>query len=297
LLRRVLPALPGEAGVDRLVAFIEGLCHEARAMGIPVRGVGVAVPSVTDFDRGVVAWVPWLGWRNLPLKRRLEDALGLPVFVENEVNVLALGERWRGAGQGRRDLACLSLTTGIGAGLILDGQLYRGPHHASGEVGYMLPGLQYLGNTYNTLGCLEGLAGGSGIVRRAAARLAAGEHSSLLGGNGEYPEPMGVESVLSAARDGDPLARAVVDETIDYLGLAIINLVCVLDPELVIITGELADFGDLLVDPIRQRIQGAIPMIPEIVLSELRMDAAVLGAVSIVLSETSGAVSVQSERA
>jgi glucokinase len=293
LARRMLPALRQEAGIAQLIVLIEGLRQEAAALGIPVRGVGVGAPSIVNFRDGTVAWAPYLGWRNLPLKRRLEEALGLPVFVENEVNLIALGERWFGAGRGKCQLICVSLGAGVGAGLILNGQLYRGARDASGEIGYLVHDRTCLDASYDDgFGCLESLAGSNGMVRRAMARLAAGEASVLANGN-----DLTAEAVLLAARAGDSVACKVVDETVDYVSIALINLACILDPELIVISGELAEFGDLFVDQIRQRLRGVIPVVPEIVLSELRMDAAMLGAVDIVLRETSGAIFVQPTRA
>ncbi len=147
--RRTQTSLSGEAGLQQLIDLIRDLQQQAEAMGLSVRGVGVGAPSIVSFPEGVVAWAPGLGWRDLPLKQQLEDALGLRVFVENEVNLLALGESWRGAGRGIRRLVCVSVGTGVGAGLILDGQLYRGTRGAAGEIGYIVPNERYLGRQVN----------------------------------------------------------------------------------------------------------------------------------------------------
>jgi predicted NBD/HSP70 family sugar kinase len=296
LARRAVGALPGEAGVAKLLDVIGELQAEAAALALPVRGVGIGAPSVVRYPEGVVVLSPSLGWRNLPLKATLEARLGLPVFVENEVNLIALGESWRGAGQGIANLVCLSLGAGIGAGIIIDGRLYRGFHHAAGEVGYIIPGEQYLGRVYDPYGCLEGLAGTEGIVQRARAALQAGA-PSVLGGSNGHPDFFSAESVLHAARAGDPVAARVVDETVTILSIAVANLACTLDPERIVISGELAAFGDLFIEPIRARLQGALPVVPDIVLSELKIDAPILGAVVTVLRETSGALTVQPARA
>jgi glucokinase len=178
------------------------------------------------------------------------------------------------------------LGEGIGAGLVLGGQLYRGAHCAAGEVGYMIPNERSLGRKYDQYGCLEGLAGSAGIVRRALTRLGAGEESVLRRPESADSSSLTVEAVLSAAREGDQLARSVVSETVDFLSIAVANLICVLDPDRIVISGDLADFGDLFVEPIRARVTEVLPLVPEIVLSELKMDAAVLGALAIALHET-----------
>jgi predicted NBD/HSP70 family sugar kinase len=290
--RASAPSQQGEAGIQVLVGLIGELRRKADALGLPVRGVGVGAPSIVTQPDGFITWAPVLAWRDVPLRRRLEEALGLPVVVQNEINLLALGENWRGAGRGIDNLACISLGAGVGAGLVVNGQVYNGAHYAAGEIGYLVPGERFLGRTYDTFGCLESEAGSQGIVRRALAHLAAGEPSALQG-----QPALTVDAVLGAARAGDPLAQTVVRETVDYLALAIANLACIVDPERIIITGELAEFGDLFLEPIRARIAGLVPATPDIVLSDLRMDATVLGAVAIVMRETSDSLFVQPSRA
>lgn len=291
--RRTLPSLPGEAGVQRLIDFIKELCQAAAPFGAPLRGVGVGIPSITVLEDGLITWAPSFGWRNLPLKQRLQEALDLPVFIENSVNLIALGESWRGAGQGLRNLLCLQLGDGIGAGLILNGQLYRGSHYAAGEVGYIIPNERYLGQTYDNYGCLEGLAGSSGIVQRAWQRLQTGQPSILAQ---TELNSLTVEQVLAAASAGDTLAQAVAQETVDYLSIAVANMACIIDPDRIIIGGDLAEFGELFIEPIRARLTGLIPVTPDIRLSDLGLDAAVLGAVATALSQTSDWLFVQRQR-
>ena len=294
LARRSKDSVPGEAGVRCLTALITDLIEEAEAQGLRVRGVAVGAPSIVHFPEGVVIWSPTLGWQKLPLKDILEDELGVPVFIENEVNLIALGESWRGAGQGLDNLVCISLGEGIGAGLILNGRLYRGAGSAAGEIGYIIPSDRFLGQKYDTFGCLEGIAGSLGIIRRAQERIDTGEASSLNheSNNGSDPQDLTIGKVLGAARQGDALACAVVSETIDYLSVAIANLTSLIAPERIIISGELAEFADLFIEPIQRRIQGLIPHTPDIVVSELRLDAIIFGAVAAALSETSDALFV-----
>lgn len=291
--RRTLPSLPGEEGVQRLIDFIKELCQTAAPFGAPLRGVGVGIPSITVLEDGMITWAPSFGWRNLPLKQRLQEALDLPVFIENSVNLIALGESWRGAGQGLRNLLCIQFGDGIGAGLILNGQLYRGSHYAAGEVGYIIPNERYLGQTYDNYGCLEGLAGSSGIVQRAWQRLQTGQPSLLA--QTELAD-LTAEQVLAAASAGDALAQAVVQETVDYLSIAVANMACIIDPDRIIIGGDLAEFGELFIEPIRARLDGLIPVTPDIRLSDLGLDAAVLGAVATALSQTSDWLFVQRQR-
>ncbi len=294
LARRSKESVPGDAGVRCLTRLITDLMEEAEAQGLRVRGVAVGAPSIVHFPAGIVVWSPTLGWQNLPLKDILEQELGVPVIIENEVNLIALGESWRGEGQGLDHLVCISLGEGIGAGLILNGRLYRGAGSAAGEIGYMIPGEQCLGQEYNTFGCLEGIAGSLGIIRRAQERIEAGETSVLRNGsqNGAQMHALTVFQVLEAADQGDALARAVVSETVDYLSVAIVNLTCLIAPERIIISGELAEYADLFIEPIQRRMAGLIPHTPDIVVSKLKLDAIIFGAVAAALRETSDALFV-----
>ncbi|MGC8879799.1 MAG: ROK family transcriptional regulator [Anaerolineae bacterium] len=297
LRRTVQPAQPGEAGIQQLIALVRALYEMARRYALPVRGVGIGAPSIVSYREGVVAWAPSLGWRNVPLKALVEQAVGLPVFVENEVNLIALGESWRGAGRDVDNLVCISLGAGIGAGIVLSGFLYRGAHCAAGEIGYLLPSAQHLGHHYESFGCLEGLAGSVGIVRRAQEKLATGQRSILQ----EWPDkegaPLTAEMVLRAARKGDPCACQVVDEVADYLALAVASVSCVLDPHRIIFSGDLVEFADMFVERIAARLNGALPTMPELVVSQLGTDAAVLGALAMALFETDEGVFVQKVQA
>ncbi|MEJ5249985.1 MAG: ROK family transcriptional regulator [Caldilinea sp.] len=277
----------GDGGVEQLIQLISALHAKAHSLGIPVRGVGVGAPSIVQYPEGIVVWSPTLGWRNLPLRNLLQDALHLPVFVENEVNLIVLGENWRGVAQGLNNVVCISLGDGIGAGLILNGKLYRGTHCASGEIGYLIPGRQFLGYAYDTYGCLEGLAGCSGIVRRFWTAVEAGASSMLFAAD---RTEITAETILIAATQGDEAAAQVVDETIDYIVIAIANLSAILDPEMVIISGELAKYGSILIDEVRRRFNGLAPHTPPILVSASHVDAAVMGAVASAMMETSNAL-------
>lgn len=259
--------------LERLVRLIRSLLDEPRPGGQVVRGIGLGVPGVTHAREGVVVWAPSLGWRDLPLKELLEQEFGLPSFVENDVNLAALGEAWFGAGRGVRNLAVITVGTGIGAGLIIDGALYRGPNDAAGEVGYMLPDTSHLGREDDSFGALESLASGTGIAERAARVHPQGK-------------TLAAKEVFEAARDGETWAREVVAQTVDLLALAIANLSAILNPELVVLGGGVANSSDLLIEPIRDRLRGVVPYPPEVVPSRLGRRAAVAGAVAVVLHGT-----------
>jgi glucokinase-like ROK family protein len=264
--------------LERLCEMIQALLDAPRPSDQRIRGVGVGAPGVTLIPEGVVTWAPSLGWRNLPLKEILNSRFDVPVFVENDVNLAALGELGFGAGRGARDLVAISVGTGIGAGIVIGGALYRGHNQAAGEVCYMLPGIEFLGKHYDEFGALESMASAIGIVSRARELIAA---------EGDpVPEELDAEEVFAAARDGASWAQQVVDETVNYLSLAIVNISATLDPEVVVLGGGVARSADLLIEPILQRIDGVVPSVPQLVASPLGRRAVVMGAIMLVLNIT-----------
>ena len=266
--------------LEQLCRLIEDLMDAPRPSGQQLRGIGIGAPGITLQPEGIVTWAPSLGWRDLALKEILSQRFDVPVFVENDVNLAALGEFGFGAGRGATSLVCIAVGTGIGAGIILDGALYRGCDQAAGEIGYCVPGVKFLGKVYDEFGALESLASATGVVNRAWELLESAEDSSIL------LDDLNAEQVFCAAREGAGWARDVVSETVDYLSVVIANVSALLNPEVVVLGGGVARSADLLIEPILERLDGVIPHIPKIVASELDRRAAVMGAIMLVLHGT-----------
>jgi glucokinase-like ROK family protein len=271
--------------LERLCEIIETLLDAPRPSGQKIRGVGIGVPGVTLVPEGIVTWAPSLAWRDLPLKKILNDRFDVPVFVENDVNLAALGELGFGAGRGVQNLVVITVDTGIGAGIIVGGALYRGHNQAAGEVCYMLPGVEFLGRDYDQFGALESLASATGIVKRA--------RQLMMEEGIPVPEDLSAEDVFAAARNGDSCAQQVVSETVNYLSLAIANISATLDPEVIVLGGGVARSDDLLIEPILQRIEGVVPFVPRLVASPLGRLAVVMGAIMLVLNITTKYLAVK----
>jgi glucokinase len=234
--------------------------------------VGVGAPGITRAD-GVVVASAQLGWREMPLGARLSERLRLPVRVENDVNLAALGELQFGAGRGAKNVVCLSPGTAIGGAVIIDGKLLRGHHDAAGELGLMLPGTQFLGWRDREWGPLEDIASGTGIAKR-------GRKAAEAMGLPLPPDGLRAEDVFAAAAEGAAWANTILEETIDYLAVAVANIQAVLDPERIILGGGIARASDRIIPGIEQRLTPVIPTVPFIVRSELGYRAGVLGAVA-----------------
>ncbi len=268
--------------LERLCGLIQRLLDVPRPPGQRIRGIGVGVPSITLTPEGIVKWAPSLGWRDLPLKKLLTDRFAMPVLVENDVNLAALGEWSFGAGRGTQNMVCIAVGTGIGAGVIIGGALYTGHNQAAGEIGYLPPSIDYLGYSYDQFGALETLASGPGIAGRAR---------QLLRKDGlSVPTELSAEDVFNAARRGEAWACQAVGDTVDYLSLAIAGISALLDPEVVVLGGGVARSADLLVEPILERLRGVVPFVPRVVASSLGRRAATMGAIMRVLHATTGYV-------
>ena len=290
--RRPTPAREGPAAVLAAMAeAVRELCAQAGVEPSALAAAGVGAPGPLDAARGVVVRAPNLGWHEVDVVGPLRAALGCPVFLENDANAAALGEWWAGAGRGARHFVYVTVSTGIGGGIVLDGRLYTGAHGAAGEVGHMVvaPGQGPVCGC-GQRGCLEALASGTAIARRAQEALRAapaGQGQMLLELAGQRPDGVDARVVAEAARRGDALARQVLEETWRYLGAGLVTLVNLLDPEVVALGGGVARMGELMLQPLRRHLQEhAVPgpaRGTRLVAAELGDDAGVLGAAAVAL--------------
>jgi len=275
-----------EQALEQVCVLISDLLHRPRPPRQQIRGIGVGTPGVTLYEEGVVTWAPSLGWRNLPLRDILAERFALPVVVENDVNLAALGEYGFGAARGASSAVCIAVGTGIGAGIIIDRKIYRGFNQSAGEVGYLPPDVSYLGRRYEGFGALESIASGSGVEHRARQVLP--QHNRLVPEQG-----FSAADVFKAARLGESWALQVVAETVDYLAFAVAVISAVLDPQVIVLGGGVSRSADMLIDPILSRLEGVVPARPNLVPSSLGSRAAVLGAIMLVLDTTTDFVTVK----
>lgn len=277
--RRVEPArvqLGPRAMIDRYVAMALELAE--KVTGVRLVAVGVGCGGPLDAGTGVIHSPTNLpGWDDLPLGEILAARLGLPVTVENDANAAALGEWLFGRGRGLRHLVYVTVSTGIGAGLILDGRLYRGRTGNAGEVGHTSVKPHGPRCGCGNRGCLEVMASGTGMARRAGELFA---RDGGPDGSAGAP-PVDAAELLARARAGDPVARMAWDAAMGYLGVGIANLVSVLDPELVILGGGVTRAGAELIDPVRAEVAWRARWFYHpglIVLSDLGDDVGLVGA-------------------
>ena len=265
---------------DLLIKLIDKLLASPGLKGRRVRGIGVGAPGITHHREGIVKWAYALNWKDFPLKARLTKRYKLPITVDNDVNLAALGEHWFGAGQNTRNMVMITVGAGIGAGIIIDGSLYRGSSEASGEIGHMIPGREFLGKNYLDFGALESVASGTGMIGRARAVLRSRRDAADL-------NHLLAEDVFESAQRGEKWASSILDEVVDYLTIAVASLSVSFDPELIVLGGGITSFANMLVEPILHRLEGVIPTPSKLVVSSLGLRATVMGAIITVLHNTS----------
>jgi glucokinase len=230
------------SAVETLLAIVDDLVDRARRDGFDLEGIGVGLPGLVDVDRGMmvsaVNLVPELA--HVPLAERLQASTGVPAFVENDVNALAVGQLTFGPGRGARSLAVVAVGTGVGGALVLDGRLVRGHSGCAGEFGHLPVGRGGPPCICGRRGCLNQRVGGRSLAEAAARLLARGVASSLPELAGDDRQAITAALIFEAARRGDRLARALVDKACWALGVAVATIINVLDPGLIIITGGVA---------------------------------------------------------
>jgi predicted NBD/HSP70 family sugar kinase len=276
---RKQPSLVGSP--VRSIEAMRSLLGEALTAARVPRGrmkvLGATVPGLVDQETGLCVLAPNLGWRDFPLRATLTEELGVRVVVNNVAQAAAVAEGRVGAARGARSYVWIHVGSGVGAGIVLDGKLFLGRRGFSGEIGHcpvVHPGPPC---GCGRLGCLETVASAKAILRAAENAVAAGEPTVLA----ELPPPLTSTVVAAAAREGDPVARRILGEASEFLGRGISYLLNILNPEMVVLGGAMAQAGETLVGPVRASVarHSLLPAGVAVVPSTLGNRAEVIGAV------------------
>jgi glucokinase len=251
-----------------------------------VRGIGICSPGPLDPNTGVVINPPNLPcWRNFPLAESVRNLYRVPVRVENDANAAALAEVKWGAARGYRKVFYLCIGTGIGTGIVFDGAIYHGRTGAAGEGGHMGIDINGPRCPCGKRGCIEVLASGPAIARRARERLAQGSSPRLMELAGGHPDSLTSEVVGKACAEGDPVARAVIDETLDLLAYWLGNVIDLLEPDVIVMGGGVSSMLAPHLEDLRKRWQGAVvnpwPDRTPVLLARYGEDAGVAGAAAL----------------
>ncbi len=227
---------------------------QAEVPGAEIVGAGIGSPGPLDTRTGIVLLTPNLGWVNMPLRARLQEGLGLRTALDNDANCAVLGEWWRGAARGTRQALGLTIGTGIGGGIIIDGRLYHGASDIAGEIGHMTIDANGRRCKCGNYGCVEAYASGPNIALRAVEAIESGSVSSLASYVGGDLRQITAQTVYQAAQAGDELALEVVRDTAKFLGAAVGSLINIFNPEAVVIVGGVTLAGESLFEPLRREV-------------------------------------------
>lgn len=273
-----------EYTVNNIKQAIKDLMKETNTTPSDIEGIGFDFPGQVDCKTGVVKLAPNIpGWVNVPIAQMIEDEFHIPTRIDNDVRCAALGELKFGAGRGCENFICITVGTGIGSGLVINGKVVRGATNAAGELGHIK--LQMNGGPIcgcGDTGCLEAFASGPAIVAMAQEYIKGGKST-------KFREMAAVEGgeitpymVAKAAEEGDPVAKRIFEIVGEYIGIGLTSVINLLNPERVIIGGGVAESGELLLGPIRKTIKERAMVVAgnavEIVPAQLGNSAGVIGA-------------------
>jgi Transcriptional regulator/sugar kinase len=276
--------------IDGIVSKIEELVSEAGLKKRDITGVGIGAPGAVDIRTGTVHYLINIpDWREVPLGSILKKRLGIPVFVDNDVNVMALGEVYFGAGKGAVNMLCITLGTGVGGGLILDGKLYRGSSYAAGEFGHVPINIDGPKCKCGSWACVEAYAGNSYIVKDVVRQIKSGQKTlitKIVAGDLSKVTP---EIISEAERRGDKFAKKIWTDIGNKIGIGLAGVVNLLNVEKIVIGGGVAEAGKILFDSIKSTIHERAMKLPaktvSVVKAKLGYDSGLIGAATLVLYE------------
>ena len=284
--------------VDRIVEMVErSIAEIVTKEGVPrdsIVGVGIGSPGPLDRASGVVINTPNLGWRNFPLRDLVSNAVHLPATLDNDANCATYGEWWLGAGRDVDTLVGFTLGTGIGGGIVINGEIFHGVSDAAAELGHMTIDMNGRRCACGNYGCLEAYASGPAIALRAVEGIQAGADTILLQLAGGKPEALTAATVYEGVVRGDAYANEVMKDTARFLGAGIANMINILNPEMVVISGGVTRAGAHLFDPLRTEVrrrafksaEEACQIVPALMPDR----AGVVGAAGVFKRETFGSI-------
>lgn len=255
--------------LDKIITSLKELIEKS-GLKEKILGIGIGIPGITDIKNGIAISVPELTWNEIPIRDIFEKEFGVNVFLDNNVNMALLGEKWLGNGKEYRNFVFISIGHGIGGGIMINNKIYRGNNYTAGEFGYLVLSKEALNMKKFTLdqyGYFESVASGSAIEKRVQITA---------------------KEVFENASNGDIAAEELLNEMIDYLSMGISNIISVLSPEGVIIGGGVSKAGEQLLRPLKERIGKLSPFNSNIQLSFLGDEAGVIGCAATVLTNKCG---------
>ena len=270
-----------DAVIEDIYSVIEALIKENNT-GEPVKGIGIGVPGIADPHTGEVIVCVNLNWYNVPLKEKLSKKTDLPIYIDNDATVAGVAE-FQIAQEGKyKDAVILTLGTGVGGGILVDGKVLSGHNGIGSELGHMLIGEALYTCNCGRNGCLETFASSTAIIHYAKYLIQSGKSSLMMEMVGGDIDKISGEIIFNAAKAGDSVAAEVVDRLVKYLSIGIMNIVCTLDPEIIFLGGGISMAGDFLLDKVNAALENlkyfkAKPHVT-VEIAKFKNDAGIIGA-------------------
>jgi len=231
--------------VNEVNAMLEdkNICHTK------VLALAIGAPGITDSDQGIVMEAPSLGWLHYPLKREMAEHFPFPIYIENDVNMAVLGECWKGAAKDKSHVVLITIGTGVGCGIVINGELFRGGQYAAGEIGYMITNKDQASQGFESVfegyGFLENQVGGPSIVKQYQS--------------GSATKKENAEKIFQKAIEGEALATKIINEALDHLAVSLINVAALLNPECIVLGGGISKSGHWFLPKLQARIEHYLP--------------------------------------
>ena len=279
------PTLP-ERAYEWVIRDIADLCvRVAQQAGVAmdeIAAIGVGVPGICNMKTGVIPFCTNLGWHDVPFVEEMRKYIDKPIFVDNDATVAGYAESIAGVSAGTQSSVFITLGTGVGGGIIINGKPYSGAHGVGSEIGHMILKMDGEPCSCGNYGCFERYASATAIIREARRAVKAHPESMILQACGGDPENINAKTVIDCAKEGDETALAVFHEYVRALALGIVSLINAIDPEVVVLGGGVSAAGEYLLDAVRQAIKSlvfykAMPY-ADIRLARLGSDAGIIGA-------------------
>lgn len=289
ILKQTVVSTKAEEGegpvLERIISTIEEVLVSAKINSNEVEAIGIGSPGPLDSEKGIILTTPNLPFKNYNLVNPIKEKFGLPVFLDNDANVAAIGESMFGAGKGKKNIVYFTVSTGVGGGAVLNGQAYRGNTSNALEIGHMTVNPNGPRCNCGNVGCLEAMSSGTAIAKAAKGAVNSKVETSLR----QYDKITSYE-VFKEADKGDKVAKYIIDNALNYLGIGVANAISIFDPEMVIIGGGVTNAGKIVFDKVREvvntRCFKAMAESCEIVPAGLGTDAGVVGAVALAILES-----------
>ncbi|WP_156290729.1 ROK family glucokinase [Oceanobacillus salinisoli] len=270
----------GQKIVDDIWNSAHHKLNELKINKVSVLGIGIGAPGFIDAETGFVYEAVNIGWKNMDLAKQMKEKSNLPIFVQNDANIAALGENWIGAGNGAVNMIAVTLGTGVGGGVIANGSILNGESGMAGEIGHIKVEPDGVPCNCGGIGCLETICSATGIKRQGMDAIALNPHSKLA----RYYEKRGTitaKDVIDFAKDGDEMSIQIMKNTVNVLGMAIANMATMINPSKIIIGGGVSKAGEYLLDQLTAAFEKyAIPKLREVCeikIAQLGNDAGIIG--------------------